>query len=239
MNHRVLVLVGRGRYADPWHDHAATSYEVARLIDDLGPGAGEVDVMVRSSFPEALDDLADVDLLVVNTGSGRRDPEFDGDDARWLPVHQRLEDYARAGGGVLGLHQAAMTFEDSPFWERILGGRWVHGVSGHPPLGDAVVQVRTDAHAITQGLHGVTAVDERYSNLRVSPDVTVLATHVEDGGQHPVAWVNTADGYRAVYDALGHDVTALASPSRRALLRQEVRWLLGLPPRVTDAQRFW
>jgi type 1 glutamine amidotransferase len=43
---------------------------------------------------------------------------------------------------------------------------------------------------------------------------------------HPTGWVNTADGNRVVYDSLGHDVTALKSRGRRALLLREVRWLL-------------
>lgn len=231
MQRQVLVLVGRGRYEDRWHDHAATSYEVARLIGHLGADADPVDVTLRSTTPEALDDLDGVDLVVVNAGSGRRDPEFDGDDTLWRPAHQRLEEYARTGGAVLGLHQAAMTFEDSPHWERILGGRWLPGVSGHPPLDDAIIEVQAGAHAITEGLPDITVVDERYVGLRVSLDVTVLATHHEGGQEHPIAWVSTADGYRTVYDALGHDRRAFASPSRCALLRQEVRWLLGLPPR--------
>jgi type 1 glutamine amidotransferase len=35
---RILILAGRGRYEDPWHDHAATSHAVAGVLGELGAG---------------------------------------------------------------------------------------------------------------------------------------------------------------------------------------------------------
>ena len=239
---RVLVLAGRGRYEDPWHDMAATSHRVAEVLsaptidgtDDLGSPAYQVSV--RGAFPDALDDLDpagdSVDLVVVNTSSGRPDPGFDGDDARWDGFHERLRAWADAGRPVLGLHQAANTFADSSDWERILGGRWVDGTSMHPEIGEADFTVTGAGHDLagvlldaTSGT--VTAVDERYSYLTVAGSSTVLLTQQHDGIDHPVVWVSGAPGVRCVYDALGHDVRSYDSPSRQALLRAEVAWLLA------------
>src|SRR6478609_6780703 len=50
---RALVLAGRGRYEDPWHDHAATSHVVAGLLAGQG-----VEASVRGTFPDAFGDLA-------------------------------------------------------------------------------------------------------------------------------------------------------------------------------------
>jgi uncharacterized protein len=226
VTYRVVVIAGRGRYEDPWHDHAATCHQIALVLAELGE---QFDVEVRGAFPDAFNDLARVDLLVVNSGSGRADAVLDGADVTWLAVHERVHAFARNGGAVLGLHQAANTFADSSYWAKILGGRWVPGISTHPPIGDCTINVRTGIHPITQGLGDINLFDERYCDLWTAPGVQVLATHEEDGRDHPVVWVNTSGGYRSVYDALGHDVRALESRGRRRLLRREALWLLGEP----------
>lgn len=239
---KVLVLSGRGRYEDPWHDMAATSHRVATVLTEAGAG---YDVAVRGSFPDAARHLAGVDLLVVNTASGAPDAAHDGDDATWAPFHDAVAAWADAGRPVLALHQAANTFADSPHWERVLGGRWVDGTSMHPDIGEAAFELRhgvrrgvspqdaaAEPHALAGALTGlltdgrVTAFDERYSYLRVSDGVEVLLTQRHDGVDHPVVWVNETGGLRVVYDALGHDTRSYASPSRRDLLLAEVRWLL-------------
>lgn len=255
---RVLVLAGRDRYSDPWHDTAATSYRVARALE-TDPAGAVGEVVVRSTFPDALDDLAGFDLLVVDTAGTPRGPGpraeraggADGsvvgsasgavsgsaEDAAWAPLHEALRAYADAGRPVLGLHQSALSFADSPHWERILGGRWVEGRSMHPPIDDATFTlVAGDGHPLVAalaegGVRQVEAFDERYALLDVADDVEVLAVHEHEGRAEPVVWVNRAGGLRVVYDALGHDVRSYDSASRTALLRAEVAWLL------TDAHR--
>lgn len=218
---RILILAGRGRYEDPWHDHAATSHVAAGILGDLG------DVQVRGLFRDALDDLDSVDLLVVNSGSGRRDRDFDGSDDDWLAFHARLGDWARAGGAVLGLHQAANTFYDAPAWAEVLGGRWVPGESMHPPIGAARFEL-TPGHPVTDRLDVVEAFDERYCRLQVSPTTRVLGTTLDDDGAvHPVLWVNEVHGGRSVYSALGHDVRSFASAGHQELLRRSASWLLS------------
>lgn len=219
---RVLVLAGRGRYGDPWHDHAATTDVLATLLRADGH-----DVVVRSTFPDALDDVHP-DLLVVNSGRGPLDAAEDDD---WRAFHDRREALVASGVPVLGVHQAANTFGDDPRWPVTLGGRWVEGVSWHPPLGATTFRVLDAEHAVTAGLAGVTATDERYADLEVSPGSHVLlgADVAGDDGVarvQPVVWVAPGPR-RVVYDALGHDVGAYSSPDRRALLRREVAWLLG------------
>lgn len=232
------MLSGRGRYEDPWHDMAATSHRVATVLAgaEAGAGAGSTaggyDVVVRGSFPDAADDLAGFDLLVVNTGSGRPDAAHDGDDARWAPFHEAVRAWADAGRPVLALHQGANTFADSPHWARILGGRWVDGESMHPPIGPATFMVADPDHPIGAPLvsrltGAVTAFDERYSYLRVASGVDVILTQVHDDVAHPVVWAHQGGGVRVVYDGLGHDVRSYDSASRRALLRGEVAWLLA------------
>lgn len=197
-----------------------------------GPG----DVVVRSTWPDALDDLDDVDLLVLNSGRGRADPDFDGDDGAWTAFHERLAAWARDGGSLLALHQAANTFADAPGFERILGGRWIPGTSMHPPIGTARFDVVPD-HPITDGLGPIDAFDERYCHLRVADASHVLVTTTgperpgfgsDDGTRvHAVAWAHTAHGGRTVYSGMGHDVRSFAAPAHRDFLRAAARWLLA------------
>jgi type 1 glutamine amidotransferase len=229
--HRILILVGRGRYQDPWHDHAATSHRLALLLAGLDVGGRPVAVDVRSTFPDALDDLGDVDLLVVNAGTswdGFREAGIGPDDATWAPFHARLDAWARAGGRLLAVHQSANTFDDAPGWEEVLGGRWVEGTSGHPPIGEASVALAAGTHPITDGLGAVEVFDERYCSLRVAPSSQVLGWVTDDDGErHPVLWVADAHGGRTVYSGLGHDVRSHDSPSHRELLLRAATWLLS------------
>lgn len=246
-----LVLAGRGRYADPWHDTAATADALAVLLRGLG-----IAVAVRGTSPDALDEVDPPDLLVVAAGAGRRDPDFDGDDHAWRPFHDRRAAWVAGGVPVLAVHQAAMAFADDPRWAAELGGRWVDGRSWHPPLGPAVLRVLGaggdasdegprggDAadraaprrHAATGALGRVVLTDERYCDLEVDPGVRPLvvadvgADEAPDRpasvGAHPVVWLAPGPG-RVVYDALGHDVRSFAAPDHRALLTSAVGWLL-------------
>jgi len=215
-----LVLAGHGRYEDPWHDGAAIAHRLALLLAEDG-----IETTIRGTLPTALDDIAP-DLVIVASGRGRPDADFDGTDDDWVPFHDRLASLVSSGVPVLGLHQATNTFLDSSTWGSILGGRWVEGASWHPPLGPATFRVVDPSHAVTTGLGTVEAQDERYLSLDVSPEVHVLVVAEHDGAQHPVVWVGPGPG-RVVYDALGHDVRSYDSPSRVELFRREVRWLLS------------
>ncbi|WP_129337906.1 ThuA domain-containing protein [Cellulomonas endophytica] len=247
-----LVLVGRGRYADPWHDDAATGHRVAGLLAARG-----LDVTVRGTAPDVLgpDDAAGEGgaaaaagatgapgtgapsrpaLLVVAAGTGRTDPAWDGDDAAWAAFHARLAALVGAGVPLLALHQAANTFTDAPGWADLVGGRWVPGLSMHPPIGEATFRpVPGERHPVVAGLGPVRAFDERYCLLQPDPRSRVLLTTEHEGADHPVVWQAPGPG-RVLYDALGHDLRSYASEDRRALLAREVAWLLDGAPGGAD-----
>ena len=225
---RIVVLAGRGRYEDPWHDHAATSHRLAVLLAEVGGRPTAVDV--RSTFPDALHELDDVDLLVVNSGTswdGFREAGIGPDAGEWVPFHSRIDAWARAGGRVLAVHQAANTFDDAPGFSEVLGGRWVEGRSTHPLIGPATLEL-DGAHPVTQGLGGVDVFDERYCFLEVAPSSQVLGWVTDDDGvRHPALWVTEAHGGRTVYSGLGHDVRSYDSPSHREVLLRAAEWLLS------------
>ena len=230
MSGSALVLAGRGRYQDRWHDDVASAHLIAGAL-----GAAGLRVRVRGTAPHALsgpggqDDGQDgeLSLLVVVAGTGRVDPDWDGDDAAWAPFHARLAALVAGGVPLLAVHQAANTFTDAPGWARLTGGRWVPGISMHPPIGPARFEaVPGEDHPVVAGLGPVEAFDERYCHLQVEPGSRVLLTTEHEGVAHPVVWQAPGPG-RVLYDGLGHDARSYESASRRELLQREVAWLLS------------
>jgi len=227
-----LLLVGRDRFSDPWHDFVATGACVARELSDLG-----ATVTWRSTFPETFHGLERPDIVVVLAGrrSPARDEANEPDGAQWRGFHDKLADFVAAGTALLALHSAANTFGDSPHWERLIGGRWVEGTSMHPPIGDAVFDP-IGSHQIISGVGAVYAFDEQYLGLDVAPSSQPFLSVRQDDAVHIVSWVANPPGGkgRVVYDGLGHDTRSYKSTERVALLRSEIKWLLaaGLAPGI-------
>ena len=211
-----LVVSGAGPYVDPWHDFAATSARLAAILEGLGHR-----VDITGEVEDALADPGDVRLLVVNIGNPAepRPPE------RMVAAAGGLARHLAGGGGLLGIHCSSTSLTGMREWPGILGGRWVRGRTMHPPQDECVVSMASAAHPITRGLTDFTVVDERYSYLETTPDVTVLYEHRFEDEAHPLVWAREAGPGRVVYDALGHHVGSYDAPGHRVLLERAMEWL--------------
>ncbi len=238
-DHRTAVVIsGAGRYADPWHDFEGTSAALGELLGDRGFEAR----VLRTGEAESAD-LGQPDLIVVNAGGGSTPVEVseEAGDVRARDLRDAVLAAVAAGVPVLATHTGSNTFYEHDQWARALGGRWVpkHEVeagtaaraSWHPKRGPAQVRVSPVQHPITAGLTGAVEIDdERYTDLEVSPEATVLLEHDEGGRTHALVWAADAvPGLRgkAVYDALGHDGDAVRARVRTLLLDRELAWLLS------------
>lgn len=126
-----------------------------------------------------------------------------------------LEAFVRAGGGFMGVHSAADTEYDWPWYGRLLGA-WFHS---HPP-GLQATRVRFEHDGIAANGRQWRVTDEIY-NYRDNPrpHVRVIATLDESdyaggtmGQDHPIAWCHGFDGGRAWYTGLGHDAGLYSDP---------------------------
>ncbi|MGP9693761.1 ThuA domain-containing protein [Brachybacterium sp. AOP25-B2-12] len=219
-----MILSGHGRYADPWHPYQETS----RLL------AG---IAVRAGFTTEI--VTDVDAALVHARTaplpelvianlGRPDDPEDPDQAE-AALYGLSRILSRTP--VLALHSAANAFTDSRTWGPAIGGRWVPGVSGHPPRSDMTVSRASVLPGVTDGIDDFTLDDERYLGLRTFPGNHVLYTHQdENGGAAPSVWVRESDGPRCAYDALGHDARSYESEEHRLLLTQLMNWLAPASP---------
>lgn len=219
---RVIVLVGVGVHGDPWHALEATG---SRAAEALRAAGAEVEVL-RTDEPDALPAaLAGADVLVANVSG---DPALPPPDS--AAIVDAILTHAGRGGGVLALHSSTLAFAGDPRWSALVGGRWVPGVSGHPPIGEALVQrsVRASVEPGPEVPADFVLHDERYSDLEVAEGVTELAFHTEGEAVHPLVWVVEATDARAgrvAYDALGHGVESYDSAARRALLVALAGWV--------------
>lgn len=209
---RALILSGGGEYSDPWHPFAQTSARITEILHAIGH-----EVEISEHVARRLADLRGVDVIVVNAAAG---PMADASAAR----AGLLEALGR-GLGVLAIHVGACTLLRLPEWESVTGAVWVPGQSMHPKAGLAHVVTHQDRHPIVGPISDFDLVDERYTYLRLAPDIVPLASHEYEGRVHPLIWARERGQARVVVDALGHDLASYESQEHRRLIARAARWL--------------
>lgn len=141
-----------------------------------------------------------------------------------------FERYVGAGGGFVGIHSAADTEHDWPWYGELVGA-WF---DSHPRgLQDS--PVRFEAGHALPGAGDWHVRDELYNYRRnPRPHVSVIATVDEAryaggnmGVDHPIAWCHARLGGRAWYTGLGHERDLYADPRFRAHLLRGLRYATG------------
>ena len=138
-----------------------------------------------------------------------------------------FERFVRNGDGFVGIHSAADTEYDWPWYGELVGA-WFES---HPP-GLQTTDVRFEPGHRVPALDGWRITDEIYSFRRnPRPFVDVIATvdaGLFEGGRmgadHPIAWCHARFGGRAWYTALGHDRAVYADPRFRNHLQRGLRY---------------
>ena len=210
----VLIVAGEGPDTDPWHDLTATSAAAVQVFAALGG------TRIRGSASVGAADLDGVRLVVMNVS-------HHGDPAPTVGTLSLIDEANRGGVAVLALHAAAFAFPGDERWDELIGGRWVHGTTFHPPLGEASFQVDTE-HPAMRGAAGFSAYDERYSALATRTGNRRLAFHTEEGETHDLAWTRERPGRGpAAYWGPGHGVESYESAGHREHLAAVASWLIG------------
>ncbi|MEU6241485.1 ThuA domain-containing protein [Streptomyces sp. NPDC047024] len=149
------------------------------------------------------------------------------------PAQQRaFEGYIRQGGGYVGVHAAADTEYDWPFYGGLAGAYF----QSHPAIQPATVVVEDHAHPSTAQLPTRWERTDEWYNYRSDPRdrAHVLASLDEStysggtmNGDHPIAWCQEYQGGRAFYTGGGHTKESYADPAFRAHLLGGLRWATG------------
>jgi len=142
-----------------------------------------------------------------------------------------FERYIAAGGGFVGVHSAADTEADWPWYQGLVGAR----VAGHPTIQPATVRVAAVSHPSTASLPPSWQRTDEWYNYHLLPhDVTVLASVDErsyrggsHGASHPVTWAHTYQGGRSWYTAMGHTTCSYAERPFLDHLLGGILWAAG------------
>ena len=218
---RVLVFTRTLGYR---HDSIGAGVQA---IQKLGREHGFA--VVRSEDPSDFNDatLADYDVVIwLSTTADVLD-----DDQQ-----SAFQRYIAGGGGWVGIHAAADTEYDWPWYGQLLGNdAWF---LRHPAIQTAQLDVEQSDHASTAHLPARFSLQDEWYNFRANPRsaVNVLLRLDEtsylpgDGamGDHPIAWYHEFDGGRAFYTALGHRAELYTYPQYTQHLLGGIQWAAGL-----------
>lgn len=142
-----------------------------------------------------------------------------------------FERYIQAGGGFMGVHAAADTEYNWP-WYNKLAGAWFES---HPEQQNATIRIVDNSHPSTEGLpKNWNRFDEWYNFKSINPDIKVVAYLDEktykggkNGDKHPFAWYHEFDGGRAYYTAGGHTAEGYKDPNFLKHLMGGIKYVMG------------
>lgn len=146
-----------------------------------------------------------------------------------------FERYIQAGGGYVGIHAAADTEYDWPWYGKLVGGYF----NGHPSTPSNVqrgqIFVIDRTHPSTQHLRDtIERTDEWYDYRNMYPGVKILMRINEKSyvgsrmkNNHAICWYHEYDGGRAWYTAGGHTSESFYEPDFIAHLAGGLRYAIG------------
>jgi type 1 glutamine amidotransferase len=140
-----------------------------------------------------------------------------------------FERFVRAGGGFVGVHAAADTEYEWPWYGQLVGAYF----ASHPAIQQATVRVEDATHASTLCVPSLWSRTDEWYNYRARPPAgtTILLTLDEAtynggamGSPHPIAWYRQVDGGRAWYTGMGHTTESYAEPAFLEHLAGGILW---------------
>lgn len=147
-----------------------------------------------------------------------------------------FEDFIHSGGGYVGLHSAADTEYDWPWFGGLNGAYF----KSHPRQQEAVFNIVDSTNIATAHLPTVwKRFDELYNFKWIGTDLHVLITIDEssyngggNGDDHPMAWYHEYDGGRGFYTALGHDNKSWEDPLYVQHVLGGINYAMGADPQT-------
>lgn len=145
-----------------------------------------------------------------------------------------FENYIKNGGSFLGIHAAADTEYDWPWYGKLVGG-YFESHPNDPNVRNAQIELVDPSHISTKHLPNTwTRSDEWYNYKNLNPEVNVVLNLDEksyeggtNGENHPIAWYHEYDGGRAFYTGGGHTEASFDEPAFRQHLLGAMMWCFG------------
>lgn len=172
------------------------------LIQNLGKKHGFLVDTTKNSETFTQKNLKKYKVIVfLNTTGDVLSEEQQSEMVRWL----------QAGNGFVGVHAAADTEYDWPWYGELVCA-YFNGHPSNPNVRDATLKVLDKKHISTKHLPETwKRTDEWYNYKDVNRAMKVLINLDEksyeggtNGDNHPITWCREFDGGRAWYTGLGH-----------------------------------
>jgi putative membrane-bound dehydrogenase-like protein len=127
------------------------------------------------------------------------------------------------GGGLVVLHCASASFQNSEEYLKLIGASFKsHGTGVF-----SAVRIMPE-HPILKGIPAWENWEETYVHTRHNPvDRTVLEVRRENGHDEPWTWVRTYGKGRVFYTAWGHDQRTWLQPGFQKMVENATRWTIG------------
>ena len=145
-----------------------------------------------------------------------------------------FERYIQSGGGFAGIHGAAITEYDWPWYGQLMGAFFAHHPN-NPNVRNGAIDVVDKNHPASKDLPDRwERADEWYNYTSFYPGIRVLANLDEnsyDGGtngsSHPITWYHEYDGGRAFYTGTGHTDESYTDPVFLKQLLGGIQYAIG------------
>jgi cytochrome c len=145
-----------------------------------------------------------------------------------------FERFIQSGGGYVGIHAAADTEYEWPWYNNLVGA-YFQSHPNNPNVRKAIVQVVDTTHVSTKGLPlQWERSDEWYNYRNIYSALKVVAKLDEEsyeggenGDNHPIAWYHDFDGGRAFYTGSGHTKETYSEPLYLKHLLGGIKYAIG------------
>ncbi|OEK07508.1 ThuA domain-containing protein [Roseivirga misakiensis] len=162
-----------------------------------------------------------------------------------------FERFIQSGGGFVGIHAAADTEYDWPWYNELVGAYFL----SHPNQQEATINIIDKEHPATENMPDTWQhFDEWYNYKSIAEGLNVLMTldensykGGENGDYHPIAWYRSYDGGRMFYTGLGHTDEAYTDTMFLDHLNGGIQYAIGnnkrdlskaISERVPEENRF-
>ncbi len=135
-----------------------------------------------------------------------------------------LQRYLQAGGGFIGIHAAAETEPNWPWFQEMIGAKAGH----HLPKTTAKILVKNAKHPATKNFPtDLSLTDEWYDLGTVDPTAVLLVAQDEHGAEYALSWAQEYAGGRVFYTNLGHSPESFQEQATQAHLAGAIRYAMG------------
>lgn len=145
-----------------------------------------------------------------------------------------FERFIQAGGGYVGIHAAADTEYDWPWYGKLVGA-YFESHPMNPNVKTGTFYTVDKNHLASDSLPDrFEKTDEFYSYKNINPDIKVLVkidektyTGGTNGDDHPMVWYHEYDGGRSFYTAMGHTNETFEDPLFLRQLWGGLKYVMG------------